>query len=512
VIHALRVSLAVALCALPACDSDDAPESAADATAPASEVPARPESDPWEFADLKLRRAVTAQAFSELLDPLLKGQGTVTLGPGITIEVSLDPATAERRVGTVLLAPAGAGEPETLLRVPLSAAYLELFMEAAVQGLAATDGQANPTPFLATYDVVSPHGGGLTFRVTPGRMDIELRSMVSSLASDRLNGPLPGGGDAHEVVSIEARLAMDYLTLRQLVLSVFDPTASGVNGDLCGALNDYAGNEPHTWYSLCIRVDDPLLPVSVDVDLVTRDGRKLPIARSPGGLRTAMLWLTAMDRVAAAARQDADEDAQVLSSAFDYRDPKVQGGAVFTASSLNGKIVFDHRSITPPSALPDVAPVERPVPRPLVPLPDDPCPDLGSVAALKGTIIVDAKLDAAMIAYSDFNVPLAGAVRASIYKAEDVTIAGPREGAEVFDTFAIEDLALGTDAPAGRHVSPELRAGTYMVLGYYDVGGDADADDPQPVAGEPVSLPLRRIELQCAEQPATLLFDAPFPG
>ena len=221
---------------------------------------------------------------------------------------------------------------------------------------------------------------------------------------------------------------------------------------------------------------------------------------------------SAIDRLALAASLGGDASVELPSATFDYRDPEVQGGAVFTASVLDGHVVFDHRSITPPSSLPDVEPLARPVASQPTPPPDDPCAAVGSVAAAAGHIVVDAQLDDGLALLGGFELPLVGDVRASIYHAEDVTLLGPREGAPVLETFSMPGLSLGAEHPGGRFVSAELPAGTYMVLGYFDVAGDADPADPRPLRGEPVSLPLRRVELECAAQPATILFDATFPG
>jgi hypothetical protein len=317
-------------------------------------------------------------------------------------------------------------------------------------------------------------------------------------------------GEAHEVVSAQVRVAVDFLTFRRLVRSVFDPLVGGV-GDLCEEGGAFTANAPHDWYAICIKVADPKMPVSVDVDLRTRDGRRLPIARSPGSIRTATLWVAAIDHLAATALVGGDGAVEMPSASFDYRDPDVRGGAVFTASAVNGQVVFDHRSITPPSTLPDLEPLTRPETPPEPPAADDPCAAVGSVKADAGRLVVDAQLDPSLVTLGGFAVPLSGNVHASIYRSEDVTLLGPNEDAVAVATFTIADVALGSEVPVGRFVSEELPAGTYMVLGFFDVGGDSDPENPRPLGGEPISLPLRRVELQCAAQPATVLFDATYP-
>ena len=444
-INRLGPTLILGLSCLLGCDASDEGTAPADA---AVEVPRRPEAEPAEFAALTLRRPTDVAALEELIGPLRRGEGTVALAAGVTLAVEKDPATDERRIATLTLAPVGAGETVTLLRVPMSAAYIELFAEASLQGLAAVKDQETPSPFLVTYDVTSPNGGALSLKVGPGRLEVRMVSPATSLVPGSVGGPILGG-DAHEVMSAQVRVVIDYLTIRRTVTSVFDPAAGGATVDLCEPGSPLADTTPHGWYDLCIRVSDPLAPVSVDVDLHTRDGQRLPIARSPGSIRTASLWISAIDRLALAASLGGDASVELPSATFDYRDPEVQGGAVFTASVLDGHVVFDHRSITPPSSLPDVEPLARPVASQPTPPPDDPCAAVGSVAAAAGHIVVDAQLDDGLALLGGFELPLVGDVRASIYHAEDVTLLGPREGAPVLETFSMPGLSLGAEHPGG---------------------------------------------------------------
>ena len=79
---------------------------------------------------------------------------------------------------------------------------------------------------------------------------------------------------------------------------------------------------------------------------------------------------------------------------------------------------------------------------------------------------------------------------------------GPRAGAEPVTSFSFE----GVDVTEG--VSPEryplataLPSGRYQVLGFLDIHGHGAED---PVAGDPVTLPIGAIALECAEQEAVV--------
>ena len=60
---------------------------------------------------------------------------------------------------------------------------------------------------------------------------------------------------------------------------------------------------------------------------------------------------------------------------------------------------------------------------------------------------------------------------------------------------------LGTDLPAG----------SYQILGFMDIDGNADPNDPQPDEGDPVMIPIGGYELACAVQPVTAEFAIVLP-
>jgi hypothetical protein len=85
--------------------------------------------------------------------------------------------------------------------------------------------------------------------------------------------------------------------------------------------------------------------------------------------------------------------------------------------------------------------------------------------------------------------PLAGKVYGAVFLAEDVSITGPRDGAEEIASVEI-DLDLTAGDPSGvLWTSEELEVQKYTFLGFFDVDGNG-ATTHEPEAGDPVMLPF----------------------
>jgi hypothetical protein len=105
---------------------------------------------------------------------------------------------------------------------------------------------------------------------------------------------------------------------------------------------------------------------------------------------------------------------------------------------------------------------------------------------------------------------LRGPVSGAVYRAEDVTLMGPNDGAEAMGSFAFEEIDL-TEGPSGPHVLDfELPAGEYQFLGFMDTDGNAD-ETGGPDLNDPVIFPVRATTLACAEQPVTVSFPLLLP-
>lgn len=103
-----------------------------------------------------------------------------------------------------------------------------------------------------------------------------------------------------------------------------------------------------------------------------------------------------------------------------------------------------------------------------------------------------------------------GPVSGSIYRAEDVGFTGPKDGVEPVAGFNFEriDLTSGADGP--HLIDAVLPAGAYQFLGYMDTDGNSASFDG-PDLNDPIMIPARPSELDCAIEPVTIQFPLLMP-
>ena len=86
--------------------------------------------------------------------------------------------------------------------------------------------------------------------------------------------------------------------------------------------------------------------------------------------------------------------------------------------------------------------------------------------------------------------PATGPFWGSFYDADDVTGAGPSEGAEALGSIAVASIDLTGEQPTEvLFTSDQLTAEKVVVLGFMDSDGNADPDAPGPDEKDPVTVP-----------------------
>jgi hypothetical protein len=90
---------------------------------------------------------------------------------------------------------------------------------------------------------------------------------------------------------------------------------------------------------------------------------------------------------------------------------------------------------------------------------------------------------------------LSGTVRGSIYLAEDVSLAGPRQGAEAVAPVVL-NVDLAADKPSDESVKiPGLTENQYAFLGFLDLNGNG-AESSRPDAGDLVTVPTSETKFE----------------
>jgi hypothetical protein len=103
--------------------------------------------------------------------------------------------------------------------------------------------------------------------------------------------------------------------------------------------------------------------------------------------------------------------------------------------------------------------------------------------------------------------PLAGKAYGALFLSEDISLTGPRDGAEEFGSADVQlDLTKGDSDVAW--TTPELAPQKYTFLGFFDVDGNG-ADTRNPESGDPVMLPFtNQFEIEAGKvTDVTIVFD-----
>ena len=142
--------------------------------------------------------------------------------------------------------------------------------------------------------------------------------------------------------------------------------------------------------------------------------------------------------------------------------------------------------------------------------PADTAAPVADVAAPSGSLVLNFSTTNTVRKSPNLEDPLLGTVYGSVYLAEDVTLTGPREGAEAAVTgITVEQVDLRTkDVSDESWTSPPLPPGEYMFLGMLDVDDNAAQTDNDPDTGDPVTLPINKFIIEQGVQAAvTVPFD-----
>jgi len=133
----------------------------------------------------------------------------------------------------------------------------------------------------------------------------------------------------------------------------------------------------------------------------------------------------------------------------------------------------------------------------------------GGATAMTGMVSMTFALSKGAKASPALVDPLKGTVYGSLYKQEDVTAAGPIDGAMEVASVEVADVDLTTlDVSAEMWMNHEVPVGSFTFLGFYDLDGNGSATF-EPDAGDPVTLPsANKFDVTAGQETAlTATFD-----
>jgi hypothetical protein len=483
---------------------------------------------PTEFVGLTTQMPVDREQFDEIASQLFGADAAegsylegLEVGSGLTLSSAAHPDASDQVALEVQLDTTGTEPVErTVARVPASLTTGKTFIDAVDAAMVQTETVAAEDPeglraWQIEYRATSAQGGkvhvGVVFDPADGtHLELQADGPTTSLLNDRINQAAAEGAPYETIYG---------LVWFDVGRDEFDFFANRAYGISAGKSQNFKDFElvPHNWLRLTVEPQLDQDRVSVGFEVITVDGRRVPVAKAPASLIAGEQFMQTVFRMSE--NMAAQEAAEPGSSTpwevpFYYDDPDGGGIVEVIAQGKDGRSQIAYAVESPANELDDL---------PFVPyvgeveVPDDwdapppDCADIGATAADEGRFELTFS-PSTTVRGSDLKAPLRGTVYGSVYRAQDVKITGPLEGTEPVASFRYEDVDV-VDGPSEPYeLDADLPAGTYQVLGFLDIDGTADADAPDPDAGDPVMIPIGGYELACDVQPTTVEFAIVLPS
>lgn len=508
--------------------SNDAPEPSGSATAiePAAALASASavRSQPTEYVGMSAQIPLDPAAPELVLDRVFgrtaAEREVVELGIGLRLVSAPHPETSAERVLTFEMDVAAEPAVRTLAVTPASKANGAVFVEAVRAALARNaeverTGVARPERVRLEYRTTSPMGGSLTLAVIdevgqPPVLEVAANTPVTSLTDRKINQPATDGPATESIYG---------LVWFHVDRDKFDFFVNRAYGLSPGKAQNFSDFElvPHTWLRLTVT---PLLDdgrVDVGFEVVTLDGKRVPIAKAPASLVAGEQFMNTVFRgfdTMAAQEAAAPGSSTEWRAPFYYDDPDGGGVVEVIAQGKAGEARIAYAVESPKTTLHDVdfVPYQGKVDVPAGwDAPDPTCAKLGVKEAPTGRFDVSFEASST-VRNSELKAPLTGNVHGSVFRSEDVKLTGPLPGATAVArfSFAAVDSTSGPSAP--QLVDTQLEAGSYQILGFMDIDGNADPAAPKPDAGDPVFIPIGGYELTCDRQPVTAEFALTLPA
>jgi hypothetical protein len=484
-------------------------------------TPLRPEANPSEYTGLTVRLPVEDDEAVDALSRLFGSQAasgsfaTIEFPGGVVLSSTADPRTPEQVILTLEMTPSTTfnAPSRVLTRVPASLAYGAIVTDTVDAALAvaaeelAEEGDMDP--FRLEYRVRSALGGNLTialdYSAAGTMLEVEARTPRTSLVDDQINEP------ALEGEPYETIYGLVNFTMTRDHFDFFSTRAYGLSAGRNQNFKDF-WLLPHSWLRLTVTPELDQLRVNVGFEVVTRDGRRIPLAAAPASLLAGDQFrenvYAMIDGMLAA--EAAEEGSSVpFTVPFYYDDPDGGGVVEVLASGESGTFSVAYAVESPTSFLQDVEFVAY---QGVVNVPadwdavDPSCAELGTEPAAQGHFEMTFQASSTVRESASLDGELRGPVWGSIYRDTDVTIAGPNEGAEAAASFHFDEIDVREGGSAAFRIDTQLPAGEYQVLGFMDIDANADPDDADPDVNDPVMIPIGGYTLECAEQPITVEF------
>ena len=429
--------------------------------------------------------------------------------PGVFITSAAELSTPEQARVTIAFDD-GENPRRTLAVAPASFALGSLFLDTA--GAALAKMQADQTKelgsgeaFLLEYRVTSSQGGRLSFGVKGDAGKYSLVLDVATPKTSLTTGRVGQAAEQSEPYDTVAGTVWFHMSKDDF--DFFVDRAYGAGATSKQNFTDFA-LVPHEWLRLTVepRLEEQL--VNVGFELLTVDQRRVAIAKAPASILAGKVFQTLVDRnmTTMLAQEKASPGSSTPWQAPFYYDSPEDGGVVqVIAQGALGLFSVAYAVESPRHPLVDVPfveylPVELPPPSPAQTASCEELGDPSIVLAPRGVFEIEFVASDVIKNSPDLMGPLQGTIYCSLYRASDVKITGPIEGAMAIQDFEVPAADLMA-AAAPTFITAELFAGDYQILCAQDLDADGGASK-----GDPVTIPIGSYPLACNRNPVIVEF------
>jgi hypothetical protein len=430
------------------------------------------------------------------------------VSPGIYLSSIADPTTPQQsRVS--LTFDDGTPTRRTLALVPASFDVGGTFLttiDAAIQTMQSEEAQSpgSSESYLLQYQVTSPTGGTFSFGVHGVLGVFTLVLDVSSPTTNLTLGKI--GTAATSTAPYDSIAGTVFFHMTQDDFDYFVQHAYGTAAAVGQNFSDFE-LVPHNWLRLTVTPHLTDKYVNVGFKVLANDGTRIPIAEAPASVLAGATFQALVDR--SMSTMNAQETKKAGSSSpfsipFYYNDPSGGGVVQVIVNGTQGIYVVDYAVQSPRHTLTEV-PFNAYKAVSFTP------PDAGATAACDklgnpGIVLApsgafDITFSVSSVIESSATVPLVGDIFCSTYKASDVTVAGPNNGAVALQNFSVKDASFAKGAPAPHYLTGDLPAGSYQILCGQDLMHNGNIG-----YGDPVTLPIGGITLACNLNPIGVQF------
>lgn len=430
--------------------------------------------------------------------------------PGYFITAAAEPSTPDQSRITVAFDD-GHDHPRRALAVaPASFGRGKVFYDVIDAALAKMQADTLKDPaggekFLIEYRVASPQGGTLSIGVKGemGKYSLVLDAGTprTSLTAGKVGTP------AFNVPPTDSIAGTVWFHLSKDDFDFFVNRAYGQGSTGKQNFNDFA-LVPFEWLRLTVTPQVEQKIVNVGFELLTTDKRRLPIAKAPASISAGDMFWAIVDRNMQT-MLDQEKMAPGSSAPWDtpfYYDSPESGGVVqVIAHGEKGSFTIAYAVETPRTALTEVPPFQY---VPVEFAPPDPsqtagCEKLGDptiTLAPKGVFEITFKVSDVILQSPDLAGPLKGPIQCSVFRASEVTVTGPVEGAKSVQDFEVPDADFQAATPP-TFTTNELNDGEYQILCAQDIDASGGASN-----GDPVTIPIGSYTIACNRNPVTVEF------